>query len=1252
MIRLYNANETNFDHMETVLTDVLSFVSTEEENGQFSVEMICPLDDRIEEGKILRGETVRGEQLFRIIKVTKLIPSREMHVYARHITYDLLNNFVLNVRPTETSQGNALNIILSGAETPHPFTGSSDVIGLYTANYVRVNPIQAIMGNQANSLLNLWGGFLRRDDFNFKILATSPDRGYDVRLGKNLMGIEEELDTSEVVTRFYPTVVIESPTVTALPEKFVDSPHIGSYPHPIIKELRIELTEEEKLLPLEQIYQIMRDRCEEQFALHADLPKTNYKVDFVQLWNTEQYKHLAILEELDISDTVWIYVPIIGTNLSARMIKYTYDGILKRFLSMELGNFKPKLTNQRVEFKHLIDTATKDLTDGVITGMLKEAVDRIQGNMGGNVVTITNDGKPVAMAFMDTDDVNTANEYIIINNKGIAFGQNGLNNPPEIAIDINGSIVGDSAFFRSLTTNLIQSELGSSLDLSSNTSIKLKVGGRNYVYDSERELSYAIARTEAVHVEHLRNGDVLTVSFQGKADNVDHIVDVYFRDSVNGGIINQSPDFNLTADFQRFAYTTTLQDASVFPNGMELVIRGSTGADASNAGKTFTIKETKVERGYHVTDWTPATEDIQSQIEITNDAITSSVSDLNGEISTIKQTTDTITSSVSDLSGEVSTIKQTTEDLTLSFETQQIGGENLLRGSDKIVVGDMYAVAGSSAEYQSQTIGDTFKENVPEGSMVTISFDVETLTGIDSLQVYNNNNAGSQGIVSKSIKNIPAGKSRQHVKTTVFHRAEADINRINNFIEFYSTYGSSQFYRISRIKIELGNVPTDYSLHPEELYVGVTKVNKDGITIGRSDETIESIIQYDGMKIMEGQKLIASFNSSGANVPELIATRIRGDVLNLTDGSQTITVGEGKDFGTVTEALDSFGNAKNLSDSTTITIEVYGDIYDTIRVMGWTGGGQIIIHFMTDARLNGVFRSYGNDCRVTVRGASSTAYGTIKRAGSLSHPVYSLGDKYLRFYYMNLDGEGAEASGFYINEGSMAFIYDCDIVNVDHALRVVNGGTLVAYNNRGVCSRYGARAEKGGRMWLKGTVPDGADGSTSIWDGFRITEGTITTAPSLYQAPLTQPVRFSTILRPTRIYTTGYGQTWTASYYGNTGAQGRWETMAEAMVANFDFNDAVYKYHAGGTSPTIEMRFRRASSYHGQSAGVAPKPYDFTPNGTFNAVPRGGWTNWISMPLGAFPSTGTTLKLYSSAVNTGYAIWDACEVRVGVTREV
>ena len=50
--------------------------------------------------------------------------------------------------------------------------------------------------------------------------------------------------------------------------------------------------------------------------------------------------------------------------MSARMIKYTHDGLNDRFMSMELGNFKAKLTNQKAEFTKLVETATKELTDG------------------------------------------------------------------------------------------------------------------------------------------------------------------------------------------------------------------------------------------------------------------------------------------------------------------------------------------------------------------------------------------------------------------------------------------------------------------------------------------------------------------------------------------------------------------------------------------------------------------------------------------------------------------------------------------------------------------------------------------------------------------------------------------------------------------------------------------------------------------------------------------------------------------------
>lgn len=663
-VRLFNANETNFDHYETVLDKALALPVEEDENGLFSCELIHTLDERIEEGKIITALTPRGEQYFRIIKIKKALSYGKNYIsaYCRHITYDLLNNFIENIRPTDTTLQSALQVILNGTMYPHPFTASSDVTGINTANYVRMNPIAAIMGQNDNSALNRWGGYLIRDKFNFRVLATSPDRGYTVEIGKNLLGIEEEIDLTDVVTRLIPTVVIQDNVVTHLPEKYIDSPLISSYPHPIIKEYPIELTEEEKELPTESIYTLMRTRAQEQYTLGVDKPKVNYGVDFVQLRKTEQYKHLSILETLDISDTVGVYVPLIGVDVLSRMIKYKYDGLAGRYERMELGNFKPRLTNQRADLVKLIEDTAKNLTDGVITSKLKDAIDLIVGNRGGTVLTMRNDiGEPIAHAYLDTNDVSTAQNYILINSEGIAFGDQGLSGQPTLAIGIDGEVVGESAFFRSLVTNLIQSEFGSSLDLESNVSVNTKVsnavisavsgGGRNLILGSSKEF---------------RNS--LLGQFTGKISP--EVSTIYFADY--GLKVGDTLTFNIYLD----CATNTLKgcrarispyrpdDSYSFVSG-NIIEKGKKGYSKVSytigegfdrvqlllqnpdttiiTGENVAYKEAKLEKGSIATGWTPAPEDLETRMasaeqKITADAITSTVTesttyqaDLNGK---------------------------------------------------------------------------------------------------------------------------------------------------------------------------------------------------------------------------------------------------------------------------------------------------------------------------------------------------------------------------------------------------------------------------------------------------------------------------------------------------------------------------------------------------------------------------------------------------------------------------------------------
>ena len=217
MLKLFKPNETNFDHNETILKDVVSAEVLEESNGEFSLTIEYPAKLNLEAGQIIEAPTPRGPQLFRIVKPTRVIGQRDyFRAYCRHIFYDLLDNFIEDTRPTNKTAGGALEDILNGSQYVHRFTGASDIATTNTAYYIRQNPVQAIMGS-GNSVLGLWGGHIVRNNFEITIKEQSLDRGYEVRFGKNLIGLDEEIDVTEVVTRIYPTAVINEPIVTALP---------------------------------------------------------------------------------------------------------------------------------------------------------------------------------------------------------------------------------------------------------------------------------------------------------------------------------------------------------------------------------------------------------------------------------------------------------------------------------------------------------------------------------------------------------------------------------------------------------------------------------------------------------------------------------------------------------------------------------------------------------------------------------------------------------------------------------------------------------------------------------------------------------------------------------------------------------------------------------------------------------------------------------------------------------------------------
>ena len=67
-----------------------------------------------------------------------------------------------------------------------------------------------------------------------------------------------------------------------------------------------------------------------QYELGIDRPKINLDIDLVLLKDTELYKDVQDLEEVQIGDTVHCRHKKLDVTTDARVIKLTYDSIQKK----------------------------------------------------------------------------------------------------------------------------------------------------------------------------------------------------------------------------------------------------------------------------------------------------------------------------------------------------------------------------------------------------------------------------------------------------------------------------------------------------------------------------------------------------------------------------------------------------------------------------------------------------------------------------------------------------------------------------------------------------------------------------------------------------------------------------------------------------------------------------------------------------------------------------------------------------------
>lgn len=442
---------------------------TEEKNGLFELELEHPLDSykkwqNIVEDNIIKASTPKGTQLFRIYrKVPSMVGIK---AYARHIFYDLLDNFLEDVRPTALNGAGTLEWILTHTQFAHPFTSTSDITATNSASYVRKNPVQAIMSDDENSFFNRWGGELVRDNFTIKMLQSAgADRGVPIRYKKNLTGLECDINLDGVITRIMPTGLKADDTLLMLPEKYVDSPYVGNYSKPKVKEFHFQDIKVSDTLTEAQAIEMLRQRANDLFIKSkVDIPTSNTRVNFIELSKTEEYKSYAVLETVYLYDTVTIKYEPLSIDLKAQVIKYKYNAILQRYEELELGDFRSNLTSSFTEINKSI-TEVKDTVETTKSDLQKavdDATEQINSALGGYVLKRNGE-----LLIMDTDSINTATSVWRWNQNGLGYSSTGYNGNYGTAITKDGKIVADFITVGTLLASLIKSGVLKSSDGSS-----------------------------------------------------------------------------------------------------------------------------------------------------------------------------------------------------------------------------------------------------------------------------------------------------------------------------------------------------------------------------------------------------------------------------------------------------------------------------------------------------------------------------------------------------------------------------------------------------------------------------------------------------------------------------------------------------------------------------------------------------------------------------------------------------------------
>ena len=446
------------------LKDCLSCEVTEERNGIYELTLTYPASGSmakeltVERFIKAKPNQTAENQIFKIYKVSKPI-NGTFTVNAEHVSYALSHYPISYVSLLSANPTQAINALLTDAAnnlgSSHGFTVATSDIATNAAFSVSNVSARAGLGGVEGSVLDTYGGEFEFDNYKIKLhKARGSNNGVIISYGKNLTDVKCDVSSDSSYTAVYAYAARDDISVS-LTMPVTNSSGIAA--RVLMRDFSSEFGTDEELTST-----ALNEKVTEWLASNDINALTiSMSVSFVDLSQSPEYSSYKLLESVNLCDTVTVRHKDLALNITAKVIKTTYNVLGEKYSKVELGsaraNFSStieQLQKETQSVKYEVQKTESKITQEYLAA-IQNATNAITGNSGG-YIRLNPPENPQELLIMDSPDVEAATNIWRWNIGGLGHSASGYNGTYSTAITQDGHIVADFIDTGTLKANIIK----------------------------------------------------------------------------------------------------------------------------------------------------------------------------------------------------------------------------------------------------------------------------------------------------------------------------------------------------------------------------------------------------------------------------------------------------------------------------------------------------------------------------------------------------------------------------------------------------------------------------------------------------------------------------------------------------------------------------------------------------------------------------------------------------------------------------